>query len=307
VTNGRTILEIFYRANGQFVARAQVPATEIAALGKLGYQFESHPHHGYRLLAVPDRLTADDIQARLVTNVIGREIIVFEETGSTNDVVADLARHGAKEGLVVFAESQTKGRGRQGRAWVSARGKGLWFSVLLRPTWPVHAMPRLTVAASVAVARVIRQTTGLDARIKWPNDVTIQGRKVAGILTELHGAAAILGVGLDVNCRSEDLPPGVPATSLAIETGEPQERPAIAAALLAALDELYATATTNFDAVVAQWAAWSTTLGKQLVVQRGQQRLEGHAAALDGDGTLLLRKDNGQTERLTGAEVMVEK
>jgi BirA family biotin operon repressor/biotin-[acetyl-CoA-carboxylase] ligase len=307
VTTGRAILETFYRANGQFVGRAQVPATEIAALEQLGYQFETHPHLGYRLLATPDRLTADDIQARLVTRVIGREIIVFEETGSTNDVVTDLARHGAKEGLVVFAEFQTKGRGRQGRAWLSARGKGLWFSVLLRPTWPVTAMPRLTVAASVAVARVIRQQAGLDARIKWPNDVTIHGRKVAGILTELQGDAAILGVGLDVNCRPEDLPPGVPAASLALETGQPQDRLALAAALLTALDELYATAVTDFDAIVAQWAAWSTTLGKQLVVQRGGQRLEGHAAALDSDGALLLRKDNGQTERLTGAEVMVEK
>ena len=307
MTGGRAILEAFYRANGQFIARAQVPAPELVALEQLGYQFEAHPHHGYRLLGVPDRLTADDLQARGRSRIVGREIIVFEETGSTNDVVADLAGHGAKEGLVVFAESQTKGRGRQGRVWLSARGKGLWFSVLLRPSWPVAAMPRLTVAASVAVARVLRQQTGLDARIKWPNDVTIRGRKVAGILTELHGAAAVVGIGVDVNCQATDLPAGVPVTSLALATGQPQDRLALAAALLGALDELYALAAQDFDAVVAQWAAWSTTLGKQLVVQRGQQRLEGHAAALDSDGALLLRKDNGQTDRLTGAEVMVER
>jgi len=114
---------------------------------------------------------------------------VFEETSSTNDVVGHMARSQAREGLVVFAESQTKGRGRHGRAWVSPRGKGLLFSVLLRPKFKPSAAPRITVAASVAVAHAIHKATGLDARIKWPNDVTIAGKKVAGILTELHARA----------------------------------------------------------------------------------------------------------------------
>ena len=98
------------------------------------------------------------------------------------------------EGVVVFAESQTKGRGRHGRPWVSPRGKGLWFSVLLRPQFP---LPRLTVAASVALARVVR-AANIEARIKWPNDVTVNGRKVSGILTETRDGAAILGIGINV-------------------------------------------------------------------------------------------------------------
>src|ERR1043166_918442 len=196
MTAGTAILEAFYQAAGQFVRPAYLAellnaplrriSTEIAELQQLGYSIESHPHFGYRLVGSPDRLTADDIKARVRTRIIGSEILVFEETASTNEIVAHMERSQAKEGLVVFAESQTKGRGRHGRAWSSPRGKGLWFSVLLRPKLRASAAPRITVAASVAVAHAIRKTSGLDARIKWPNDVTLNGKKVAGILTELR-------------------------------------------------------------------------------------------------------------------------
>lgn len=321
MATGTAILEAFYQAAGQFVAPNDlaklanvVPEQvtgEIQELQQLGYQIESHPHFGYRLLSAPDRLTADDIRARLHTTTIGSQISVFEQTSSTNDVVEHLARSRAPEGAVVFAESQTKGRGRHGRVWVSPRGTGLWFSVLMRPKLKPSAAARITVAASVAVARAIRRTTGLDARIKWPNDVTVRGKKLAGVLTELQAEgneilAAILGIGIDVNCRPEELPADI-ATSLLIETGQPQDRVALAAEVLTALDDCYRAAQTDFDAIVAEWARLSTTLGKQLVVTMGTRRIEGHAQALDNDGALLLRRDNGQIERILGADVTVEK
>jgi BirA family biotin operon repressor/biotin-[acetyl-CoA-carboxylase] ligase len=318
MATGTAILEAFYQAAGQFVAAndlvklthasTEAIAGEIQELQQLGYSIESHPHFGYRLLDAPDRLTADDIKARTHTEVIGRKILVFEETASTNDIVEHMARSQAREGLVVFAESQTKGRGRHGRAWVSPRGKGLWFSVLLRPKFKPSAAPRITVAAGVAVAHAMRKTTGLDARIKWPNDVIVAGKKVAGILTELHAEgdeiiAAILGIGIDVNCRAEELPADI-ATSLQIETGKPQDRVALAAEVLAALDHFY---RADFEAVVAEWARLSTTLGRQLIITMGARRIEGYAQALDGDGALLLRRDNGQLERILGGDVTVEK
>jgi BirA family biotin operon repressor/biotin-[acetyl-CoA-carboxylase] ligase len=319
MTVGTAILETFYRAAGQFVSTEQLRraahatdhsvAAELADLQKLGYRIESHPHLGYRLLSAPDRLTADDIKAQLKPQTIGSEILVFEQTASTNDVVASLAASGAREGLVVFAESQTKGRGRQGRMWASPRGKGLWFSVLLRPSLPVAAFSRITVAASVAVARGIRQATGLDPRIKWPNDVIFQGKKVAGILTEARRDAAVVGIGMDVNCGSEDFPSDVAAvaTSLLLETSVAQDRVALAAAVLSALDDCYQRALADFEAIITEWAKHSTTLGRQIAVRMGQRRVEGHAQALDGDGALLLRKDNGQIERILGADVIVEK
>jgi len=326
---GMAILEMFHQAVGQFVPATELRrvlkesggkvTTEIAELERLGYTIESHPHFGYRLLGGPDRLTADDIKARFKAGVIGAEILVFEETASTNDVVDHLGKSGAREGLVVFAESQTKGRGRLGRAWASPRRKGLWFSVLLRPKLASSAASRLTVAASVAVARTIRQRCGVNARIKWPNDVMVNGRKLAGILVETKSGAAprssgpvdylILGIGIDVNCVAADFPPAVAeiATSIRIETGRDQDRLALAADLLKALDESYQMALTDFEAVADEWARLCSTLGGQIAVTLGRRRVEGFAQALDADGALLLRKDNGQIERILGGELAVER
>src|SRR5205085_4926823 len=161
------------------VTRAAIWA-RIEELRTLGYVIEASPHQGYRLIEVPDVLHADDLLSLVNgSRVIGRDIRVFEETTSTNDVVERLARDGVREGVVVFAESQTRGRGRLGRKWLSPVRKGLWFSVLLRPDLLPQAATQLMVAASTSLARAIRQQTGLAAEIKWPNDILIRGRKVA--------------------------------------------------------------------------------------------------------------------------------
>ena len=288
-------LAVLYRSGGQFV-RLDLSVAELAELQNLGYGVEAHPHFGYRLVNGPERLMADDLRARLRTTVIGREILVFEETTSTNDVVARLARSQTGEGMVVFAESQTKGRGRHGRVWESPRGRGLWFSVLLRPKFP---LPRITVAASVAVARV----TGSESRIKWPNDVTLHGRKLAGILTETRQDAAILGIGLNVNCQDEDFPSDLRKLVTGVACAD---RPGLAVSLLSELDGLYTQAADDFAAISAEWARLCTTLGKQIAVRMGARRIEGHAQALDEDGALLIRRDNGQTERVLGAELVLE-
>ena len=186
------------------VTRAAIWA-RIEDLRSLGYDIEASPHRGYRLLNAPDVLHADDLISRLgATQVIGRDIRVFQETTSTNDVIEKLARDGVKEGVVVFAESQTKGRGRLGRRWLSPAKRGLWFSVLLRPDLRPQEVTRLTVASATALRRAIELQTGLKPEIKWPNDILISGSKVAGILTELSAELdrikyLILGIGVNVN------------------------------------------------------------------------------------------------------------
>src|SRR6202012_5762332 len=156
--------------------------SRIEELRQVGYEIEAGPHFGYRLVNSPDVLHADDLLARLgKTRVIGRDIRVFKETTSTNDVIEKLARDGVKEGLVVFAESQTKGRGRLGRKWISPARKGLWFSILLRPDLRMQEVTQLTVASVNALHRAIGINTGLKAKIKWPNDILINGKKVCGI------------------------------------------------------------------------------------------------------------------------------
>src|SRR5262245_40186562 len=176
----------------------------IEGLRSLGYEIEASPHSGYRLVNAPDVLHADDLLSRLGRpRIVGRDIRVFQETTSTNDIIEKLAHDEVKEGVVVFAESQTKGRGRLGRTWVSPARKGLWFSVLLRPKLRPQAVTQLTIAAATALVRAIHSETGLSLEIKWPNDIHLRGKKVAGILTEMNGELdtvkyVILGVGVDV-------------------------------------------------------------------------------------------------------------
>src|SRR5450756_69336 len=217
------------------ISRAAIWA-RIEELRKLGYDIEASPHFGYRLVSSPDALHADDLLARLgKTKIIGRDIRVFEQTTSTNDVIEKLARDGVKEGVVVFAESQTKGRGRLGRKWMSPARRGLWFSILLRPDLRPQDATRLTVASATALRRAIESQTGLKAEIKWPNDILIHGKKVAGILTELSAELdqvkyVILGIGVDVNLSLGDFPAELRklATSLKVELGKPVSRPELA-------------------------------------------------------------------------------
>jgi BirA family biotin operon repressor/biotin-[acetyl-CoA-carboxylase] ligase len=290
--------------------------THLEGLRALGYDVAFAPHQGYRLLGAPDLLNADEIQSRLGrVAVIGRDIRVFQQTGSTNDIVEKLARDGVREGVVVFAEGQTQGRGRLGRKWISPAGKGLWFSVLLRPDLRPQAATQLTVAAAVAVWRAIRRQTGLTPEIKWPNDVLVRGRKLAGVLTELSAELdqvkyVILGIGVDVNLNASDFPPDVRrlATSLKIETGKPQCRAELAAVLLRELNKEYARVGRHEFATVAEdWAAQCSTLGRFVRINLGDRVVTGRAESLDEHGALLLRTEHGRLERIVGGDVTMEK
>ncbi|MBI5775283.1 MAG: biotin--[acetyl-CoA-carboxylase] ligase [Verrucomicrobia bacterium] len=297
------------------ISRAAVWA-RIEELRRTGYDIEASPHLGYRLRAAPDALHADDLLARLgAVKVVGRDIRVFQETTSTNDVMEKLARDGVKEGVAVFAESQTKGRGRLGRKWLSAAGKGLWFSVLLRPKIRPQAATQLTVAAATALARAIHRQTAVQPEIKWPNDILIRGKKVVGILTELSAELdtvkyIILGIGVDVNQTAADFPPDVRrlATSLRLETGQPLDRAELAAAILRELDQDYARICGGqFEALADEWEERCSTIGANVAIHVGSRIVQGRAESLDADGALLLRTQHGHLERIIGGDVTVEK
>ncbi len=295
---------------------ARALSGRVESLRGLGYQIETGPHLGYRLLRAPDALHADDLHSRMgKTKVIGRDIRVFQETTSTNDIVEKLARDEVKEGVVVFAEAQTRGRGRLGRKWISPPGKGLWFSVLLRPLLQLEAATQLTIASATALSRAIRTETDLRPEIKWPNDILIDGKKAAGILTELTAEAdrvkhIILGIGVDVNQIVADFPLELrkAATSLRIERGQPIDRPGLAAAILRALDEEYDRVTRgSFEAVADEWEAQCTTLGQEVSIRMGPRTVRGRAEALDASGALLLRTHHGHLERISGGDVTLER
>jgi BirA family biotin operon repressor/biotin-[acetyl-CoA-carboxylase] ligase len=193
-----------------------------------------------------DRLSAAKLRAGLGHCTIGREIIVLDETTSTNDVVLQMANEGAREGLVVFAERQTAGRGQRGNVWESSAGKGLLFSILLRPHVAVHDSTRLVDWAIKGIAWTIESACFCTATIKPPNDIYIDGRKVAGVLVEMRaqpGAPhfAVVGIGVNANQTLNQFPEELRerAISLAIVLGGPIERNTLAIALLRNLDQLY--------------------------------------------------------------------
>jgi BirA family biotin operon repressor/biotin-[acetyl-CoA-carboxylase] ligase len=290
--------------------------SRIEELRKLGYDIEAGPHRGYRLMGEPDALLADDLLARLgKTRVIGRDIQVFEQTTSTNDVIERLARDGVREGVVVFAESQTKGRGRLGRKWISPARKGLWFSILLRPNLRPQETTQLTVASATALRRALVSQTNLPVEIKWPNDILIGGKKVAGILTEMSAELdrvrhVIPGIGIDVNQDISEFPPELRkiATSLKIESGESVSRAALAVEILRELDEDYARVCAGkFSGIADEWVEHCSTIGKDVTVLIGDRKIRGCAESLDDDGALILRTEHGRLQRITGGDVTIEK
>jgi|SRR5450759_2308299 BirA family biotin operon repressor/biotin-[acetyl-CoA-carboxylase] ligase len=193
-----------------------------------------------------DGLVADQLQAHLPGAMIGRQIIVLEQIGSTNDAILQAATTNSNEGLVLFAEEQTAGRGQRGNRWESAAGKGLWFSILLRPKIQINESVRLTIWGIEAISDVIRTEFSLEPAIKLPNDIQVYGRKVAGVLVEMRAQekaphVAIVGIGINVNQSLEDFPPELQsrAISLAMALHRPVDRQKFAVSLLRNLDLTY--------------------------------------------------------------------
>jgi len=192
-----------------------------------------------------DCLVADELQAKLGRSIIGREIIVLEQTGSTNDAVLEMARD-SNEGFVLFAEEQTAGRGQRGNRWESPARKGLWFSILLRPRIDINQSTQLTAWAAEAVSDSIQKEFLLETSIKLPNDIQINGRKVAGVLVEMRAQEkgphlAIAGIGINVNQSQQDFPEKLRhrAISLAVALGHQVDRQKFATILLRDLDRSY--------------------------------------------------------------------
>jgi len=323
MTTDARILSALRRDGGEGIAAGELARSvgisesglheHIRQLCALGYDIASTPHQGYSLVSAPDALHADDLLSRLDARlIVGRDIRVFQETTSTNDVVEKLARDGVREGVAVFAESQTRGRGRLGRNWMSPPGQGLWFSVLLRPKLSPQSATQLTVIGATAVTRALAAETGLVPQIKWPNDILICGKKVVGILTELSAELdevrhVTLGIGVDVNVMQ--FPPELEpvATSLALEAGHPFSRPALAAAILTELDADYARIRNGeFSAIAEEWEQQCITLARRVRIHAGDRTITGRAEALDRDGALLLRTDHGHLERVMGGDVLLE-
>ncbi|MBQ0005774.1 MAG: biotin--[acetyl-CoA-carboxylase] ligase, partial [Clostridiales bacterium] len=213
-----------------------------------GYEIEAVPNKGYTLLSTPDILSKEEIASRL-SGAIGFNLFYYDSTDSTNIRIRRLAEEGAPTGTLAVADMQTAGRGRRGRTWLSPAGMNVYMSLLLKPDITPQTAPMITLLMALAVARGITEVTGLDAQIKWPNDIVVNGRKVCGILTEMDMEAdyirdVIVGVGININEALEsDFAPDIreTATSLRIESGHVVNRADIIAKSMESFMALYET------------------------------------------------------------------
>jgi BirA family transcriptional regulator, biotin operon repressor / biotin---[acetyl-CoA-carboxylase] ligase len=280
----------------------------IQDLTLLGYDIEIIPHQGCRLRQAPDILIADEILAHLA-DVSAPSVMVFKETKSTNDLAHRQAREGHPGPLVIIAETQTQGRGRQGRSWSSAPGLGLWLSFLLRPEnlRPSQAQ-RLTIQTCLALRRAVLKVCQIHLQIKWPNDLLLKGKKVAGILTETHIEKstlhyAVIGVGLNVNHGSEDFPPELrdKAASLRHATTHPFRRVDI---LVAFLKEFSQILNSDWNTLREEWKSHCLNMGQPITLHFSGQTYSGQMIDLDSDGSLIFRHGHGKTETFHAAEII---
>ena len=276
-----------------------------------GYRIDAVPARGYRLVEIPDRLGALELRPLLSTHDLGQVLHCHDELPSTNDLAKQLAEEGAASGEVVIAESQTAGRGRRGRGWISPPRKNLYLSAIVRPDLPPQRAPEVTLVASVAVCEAVRQA-GVNAVIKWPNDVLFEGRKLAGILLEMAAEMdrvqwLVIGIGVNLNLAPGELPDDLRdvATSVAAERGSPVPRALFTAALLGGLEEwLDRHAAEGFEPIRQAWRSLSGTLGREVRASVGEGEVTGVAEDIDETGALLVRGAAGLT-RIVAGEVQL--
>jgi BirA family biotin operon repressor/biotin-[acetyl-CoA-carboxylase] ligase len=232
----------------------------------------------------------------------------YEAVPSTMDLAMELGMKGALEGTVVLAETQTKGKGRLGRIWFSPKFKGIYLSLILRPKFSPQRTPLLTLLSAVSICEAIKVYCGIDSQIKWPNDILIHNKKVAGILTELNAEMdevnfVIIGIGLNVNNELKSLVSG--STSLREAMGEEVSRVGLLQEILRRIEANY----IHFDqkgpkAIIDKWREYSITLGKRVKVYSHREHIEGQAVNIDADGGLMVRKDSGLTVKVMAGDVV---
>lgn len=239
-------------------------------------------------------LSAADVTRRLRTRTLGRPLEIHAALGSSNDAVLERAAAGAAPGLVIGAELQTAARGRRGRSFDARPGLGLWISALLPAPEDPAAAPRLSLLVALAVADAVEEVAGVPAGLKWPNDVRLSGRKVCGVLVEARSRGRALwpvaGIGMNVHHADDDFPPELAGTAISVEAaaGQRVQRGALLAALLGRLEERLDASRPGGADLAAAWAPRDELAGRDVVVERDEDVLEGRGAGVAPDGSLLV-------------------
>ncbi|GIP41633.1 bifunctional ligase/repressor BirA [Paenibacillus sp. J45TS6] len=319
----KLLLDLFDEKSNSFVSGEEISNRlsisraavwkQINQLRELGYEFEAVSRKGYRLLYKPDKYEHKDLMQNINTAVFGSRFHLLESTSSTQIEAIKLAEEGAEAGTLVISDMQTSGRGRLGRNWFSPAGKGIWMSLVLRPELPVRFMPQLTLLTGVAVCSAIRKVTGVEAGLKWPNDILISGRKVCGILLEAATEDnkvryCIAGIGIDVNLSEQDYPEELRsiATSLRMESGTSVSRSKLIGEVMNELEARYLQyEKEGFAPILKEWEALSASLGKQVRSVTLNQVIEGTAIGLSDSGGLIVLTEEGKNSTIFSGEVEI--
>jgi BirA family biotin operon repressor/biotin-[acetyl-CoA-carboxylase] ligase len=316
------ILEILYKNKGKYVLPTEITSLlnineeelkeNVETLEECGYVFNSTPELGVSLVESTNLLLPYEIKRGLETDYIGQNIHYFSEIDSTNNVAKKLAEEGAEEGTIIIAETQTRGRGRRGKQWISPAG-GVWMSIILRPQIPPSEAPQLTLMTGVAAAETINNKFGLDVGIKWPNDILIGTRKVCGILTEANAKFStldyvVVGIGIDANVNTENFPSDIQksATSLKKELNEDISGPELVQEFLKIFEDHYNEFKSgNFPEILGEWRKMSKTIGSYVEVRKQLGKIvRGEAIGITNEGALILELNDGKLRKIISGECL---
>lgn len=283
---------------------------KIKAMREKGYVIEGSASKGYRLIRTPE-FSVEELKS-LVKGDFGKEIIFHESIDSTNKLAMELAEKGIPHGAVIIADRQIKGKGRLGRIWFSPPKGNIYMSVIVRPEMEPKDATLLTIMSAIACAGAIRSSTGLEAKIKWPNDLMVSGKKIGGILTEMKSDQdriifAVIGIGVNVNVRLDAFPPEVHAVATSVIEelgGQKPSRTLIAAEILKELDHWFKTLMNGGKMqLISEWRRLSLTLGRKVQVVSGKDSFSGIAEDIDNEGMLILKLSSGVLKRISSGDV----
>ncbi|MCK4738930.1 MAG: biotin--[acetyl-CoA-carboxylase] ligase [Deltaproteobacteria bacterium] len=281
----------------------------VSSLREAGYNITARPNKGYSL-SEPLPFNAFEVSSKLKTSKIANNLLYFKELDSTNTKALQLAKEGATEGTTLIAETQSGGKGRLGKDWHSPPGVNIYTSIILRPKIAPQKAQSLTLMAAIAVAKTIEEFSPIKPSVKWPNDILVEGKKIAGILTEMSSETEqinhiALGIGINVNMKDQDFPNDIckTATSLAVLKGEKIDRAEVARALYSNVEKWYKVfLDTDLSSIIDTWLNYFTSKGKKICVS-GTPPTEGICMGIDSDGALLIKNDDGTTKRVLSGEI----
>lgn len=280
-------------------------------LEKDGYNIEGVSRKGYRIITSPDKVSENTIQWGLQTDWLGKKIIHRESISTTQQLAHTVAQENAKNGTVVIADEQTKGKGRMNRYWYSSKGKGVWMSLVLRPDIPPNLAPQLTLLTATVLADVFASYTNLKPKIKWPNDILLKDRKTAGILTEMQAEQdqiqyVVIGIGINVNQEADEIPDDIKdkATSLTIETHENWNLKELIQLILSTFEKSYDTYMTDgFQRIKQNWEHYGYKIGERILIKTMRKEWYAKFIGIGEDGALLIQDDDDSVEKIYSAEI----